>query len=374
MVKEVVVITMASIGLATSAALAQVAIPPANRAPSSAAAAAASSTAASQNAPSRGDLSPAAEGLILSALSVYTPPSCVPGVPFSDINCTSGFDAWIEQFGRDGISSGCGGGNYCPGTAVTRDQMAVFIERAMRGTGNWPPHTVLVYHHPMGEANSNVNSGNELLSLVAGIPGGGPEAPANGNPWVVKLGPGTWDLGSATLFLPGWVSIEGSGVDETMITSATTGTSVVLNISSGVTTLTRLTVQNFGGSGTGAYVVQMNGGRLVLDRTELFATASATYQVGIYANDSAVEMYNESGSFASGGTSIGIYTAGSQYHALTIDHSVVEGLSDAIDNAAGYEVDMAYDGVFDAPLANFSPGVFKCIGNYDRNMSAVTCP
>jgi len=47
-----------------------------------------------------------------------------------------GFDPWIEQFGLDGITAGCGGGNYCPGTPVTRDQMAVFLEKAMRGTSN----------------------------------------------------------------------------------------------------------------------------------------------------------------------------------------------------------------------------------------------
>jgi len=368
-VRRIGTIAIASFGLAISAALAQVSVPPARNAPTSPA-----SAAASQSVPSQGDVSAAAEGLIASALSVYTPPACVPGVPFTDIHCTTGFDAWIEQFGRDGISSGCGGGLYCPGTPVTRDQMAVFIERAMRGTANWPPHTVLVYHHPMGEGNSNVNSGNELISLVAAIPGSGPEAPANGNPWVVKLGPGTWDLGSSTLFLPGWVSIEGSGMDETVITSATSGIAVTLSVSSGVTTLTRLTVQNFGGTGTGAYAIQMNGGRLVVDRVFVEAVGSATYQLGIYAADSAIEMYNESGAFASGGVSFGIYTEGSQYHALTIHHSLVEGLNNPIYNNAGYEVDMVDSGVYDSSLANFGAGVFKCIGNYDRNMNAVTCP
>ena len=67
----------------------------------------------------------------------YTPPACVPGVPFSDITCTTGFDPWIEQFGLDGITAGCGGGLYCPSAPVTRNQMAVFIEKAMHGTSAW---------------------------------------------------------------------------------------------------------------------------------------------------------------------------------------------------------------------------------------------
>jgi len=82
----------------------------------------------------------------------YLPPTCVPGVPFADIQCTTGFDAWIEQFGLDGITAGCGGGNYCPEAAVTRDQMAVFVEKAVRGTANWSPGD-------LGAANTGLGAG-----------------------------------------------------------------------------------------------------------------------------------------------------------------------------------------------------------------------
>ncbi len=138
----------------------------------------------------------AGEGLTASTQSVYAPPACVPGVPFSDITCTTGFDPWIEQFGLDGITAGCGGGKYCPSTPVTRDQMAVFIEKSMRGTANWPPHTVLVFHHQAAEANSDVNSGTELLAMVAAIPSTGAEAPSASNPWLIRVGPGIYDLGA----------------------------------------------------------------------------------------------------------------------------------------------------------------------------------
>jgi hypothetical protein len=49
----------------------------------------------------------------------YAPPACVAGVPFADVTCTTFYDAWIEQFARDGITSGCGSGNYCPNENVT---------------------------------------------------------------------------------------------------------------------------------------------------------------------------------------------------------------------------------------------------------------
>jgi hypothetical protein len=189
------------------------------------------------------------QGLTASILSVYTPPACVSGVPFADITCTTGFDPWIEQFGLDGITAGCGGGNYCPGSPVTRDQMAVLLEKAMRGTSNWPPHTVLVFHHPAGEANSNVNSGTELLSMVAAIPSTGPEAPSATNPWLIRLGPGIYDLGSGSLTLPVYTALEGAGQDITVITG--TGYADMVHgtvIIGDHGRLSRLTVNNSGGN------------------------------------------------------------------------------------------------------------------------------
>jgi hypothetical protein len=189
------------------------------------------------------------QGLAASTLSVYTPPACVPGVPFADITCTTGFDPWIEQFGLDGITAGCGGGNYCPGTPVTRDQMAVFIEKAIRGTSNWPPHTVLVFHHPAAEASSDVNSGTELLSMVAAIPSTGSEAPSASNPWLIRLGPGIYDLGSGSLTLPTRTALEGAGRDITVITAIGFsnfwhGTVIMGDHGK----LSRLTVNNSGGN------------------------------------------------------------------------------------------------------------------------------
>jgi hypothetical protein len=54
------------------------------------------------------------------------PPAC--GTPlFNDVPASSPFCRWIEELARRGVVTGCGGGNYCPTAAVTREQMAVFI-------------------------------------------------------------------------------------------------------------------------------------------------------------------------------------------------------------------------------------------------------
>ena len=57
--------------------------------------------------------------------SSYTPPPC-SGM-FGDVACPSQFADWIEQLAVENVTGGCGGGNYCPGHAVTRGQMGVFL-------------------------------------------------------------------------------------------------------------------------------------------------------------------------------------------------------------------------------------------------------
>jgi Tol biopolymer transport system component len=68
----------------------------------------------------------------------YTPGACVPGT-FLDVACPSPFADWIQQLFQDGITGGCGGGNYCPEAPVTRAQMAVFLLKTSLGSAYAPP-------------------------------------------------------------------------------------------------------------------------------------------------------------------------------------------------------------------------------------------
>ncbi len=56
----------------------------------------------------------------------FTPPACVTPT-FADVPCSSGFAPWVNELALEGVTAGCGGGNYCPANAVTRGQMAVFL-------------------------------------------------------------------------------------------------------------------------------------------------------------------------------------------------------------------------------------------------------
>ena len=69
----------------------------------------------------------------------YSPAACVAGAEqFADVPASSAFCRWIEELANRGVVAGCGGGNYCPGSPVSRDQMAVFVLRTLDPVLNPP--------------------------------------------------------------------------------------------------------------------------------------------------------------------------------------------------------------------------------------------
>jgi Fe2+ transport system protein FeoA len=52
---------------------------------------------------------------------------------FNDVSIGYWADDYIYAIYQVGVTLGCGGGNYCPTSTVTRDQMAAFLVRAKEG-------------------------------------------------------------------------------------------------------------------------------------------------------------------------------------------------------------------------------------------------
>ena len=67
--------------------------------------------------------------VFLVAVSGRTPVASPAGV-FGDVPANAPAAGFIERLAADGITAGCGGGNYCPDAFVSRRQMAVLIARA----------------------------------------------------------------------------------------------------------------------------------------------------------------------------------------------------------------------------------------------------
>ena len=67
------------------------------------------------------------------------PAACVAGTErFADVPASSPFCRWIEELERRGVVSGCGGNNYCPAAPASREQMSVFVLRTLDPTLNPP--------------------------------------------------------------------------------------------------------------------------------------------------------------------------------------------------------------------------------------------
>lgn len=87
--------------------------------------------------------------------SDFVPPAAT-GMVFNDVLLSAFAASFIEQLAADGITSGCGNGNYCPDNQVTRSQMAVFLVRARYGADFIPPAATGVFNDvPPGSFAAN---------------------------------------------------------------------------------------------------------------------------------------------------------------------------------------------------------------------------
>jgi hypothetical protein len=110
---------------------------------------------------------------------------------FGDVPASSPYCAWIEELARVGVVTGCGGGNFCPGAPVTREQMAVFVLRALEPQLSPPACTTPVFNDV--PASSPYCSWIEELArrgVVTGCGGGNycPAAPVTREQMAVFLG------------------------------------------------------------------------------------------------------------------------------------------------------------------------------------------
>jgi hypothetical protein len=68
----------------------------------------------------------------------HAPPPAT-GAVFADVPADGFAAAWIEELAALNVTGGCGGNDYCPDSAVTRQQMAVFLLKTRYGSSYVPP-------------------------------------------------------------------------------------------------------------------------------------------------------------------------------------------------------------------------------------------
>ncbi|GEM_PF-3850746 len=77
--------------------------------------------------------------------SSYNPPPVGAGTGFADVPTSYWAAPWIKQLAAEGVTGGCGGGNFCPDNPVTRAQMAVFLLKSKHGVAYTPPAATGVF-------------------------------------------------------------------------------------------------------------------------------------------------------------------------------------------------------------------------------------
>ena len=95
--------------------------------------------------------------------AAFLPPPAT-GTAFPDVPADNPFARWIEELVREGITAGCGNGNYCPNTPVTRAQMAIFLLKTKFGAAYVPPDGVGIFDDVLGCPNPTCNFIEDLYN------------------------------------------------------------------------------------------------------------------------------------------------------------------------------------------------------------------
>jgi Domain of unknown function DUF11/Subtilase family/S-layer homology domain len=108
-------------------------------------------------------------------------PDALVSVDFLDVPPAQIFHDFVNTVARNGVTAGCGGGNYCPDAPVTRAQMAVFLLKTEHGAGYLPPPCAGIFGDVA--CPSTFADWIEQLSAeqITGGCGGGNYCPANAN-------------------------------------------------------------------------------------------------------------------------------------------------------------------------------------------------
>jgi parallel beta-helix repeat protein len=111
----------------------------------------------------------------------YLPPAAT-GTVFGDVHPGDFAADWIEALAAEEITGGCGGGNYCPGNPVRRDQMAVFLLKSEHGASYGPPSCTAGFFYDVACPSVFADWIQQLfVEQVTGGCGGGNYCPSDPN-------------------------------------------------------------------------------------------------------------------------------------------------------------------------------------------------
>jgi hypothetical protein len=253
--------------------------------------------------------------------------------------------------------------------------------------------TIVVITPNPGNPTAN---GTALLNNLADITGG------VNNPYLIKLGPGIYDIGTSSLQMKQYVDVEGSGENTTTITGNIDSYSSGVVLGANNAEIRFLTVQNIGG-GSYAYALFTNGLDILLEpstfkMTHMTASASGgTHNAGVVNASSSPTMTNVTASASGGTESDGVFNVSASptmtnvtasgsdggtnrgvrsitSGTIRINHSVIKGSTNTVLNGSGTTTYVGNTQLDGGPVSNSE--TLTCAGVYDGNYTfyASTCP
>ena len=222
------------------------------------------------------------------------------------------------------------------------------------------------------------------------------------NPCLLKIMPGVYNIGTASVQMRPYVDIEGSGENTTIIQGNID--SAVSGVVSGASNseMRFLTVKNSGG-GSYSQAIYNSGAATKITNVTAMATGSShnyavvnqnssspvllnvsaiasggTISIGVYNLDSSAMMFNVTSVATGGGSNIGVSNnSTSGLHTVTIRSSVISGSSYSISNSDNSTITTLVGNT--QLVSGHTPSTYgsvTCAGMYDVNylFSPNTCP
>src|SRR5437899_5273006 len=220
---------------------------------------------------------------------------------FTDVLAADGICPDVLWMKTRGITLGCTATQYCPNTAVTRASMALFMHRL--GNALQPAGVVLV-----------AASGGDYTSIQAAIDAAAaalPPSPTHNV--VVKIAPGNYN---EQVTLKDYVDLEGSGMNETVISNSGPGGTMIAGANSEVRNLSVLNTHD--GVAPGAAIAVYQAGNTAAGGFTLFTHVSLsadgpTDNIAVQVTGGGMTIEGRGASAgASGGTgaAVGVHAGG----------------------------------------------------------------
>jgi hypothetical protein len=173
-------------------------------------------------------------------------------------------------------------------------------------------------------------NGTALLNNLAGI-----IADAS-NPYLIKLGPGIYDIGTSSLQMKPYVDVEGSGENTTIITgSIDSGSSGVVRGASNAE-IRFLTVRNIGGGSNAVAIYNTSASPKITNVTVSASDGTSNY--GVYNGSSSPTM-----------TNVTVFVSGGESTEGVINFSSSPWMTDVTVSASGEGFNFAVDNYSSSP-------------------------